>query len=150
MSDAQVRIEISGSATSPLAETLCALETGVESIGQRERWSEALVYRVNLVLDELVTNALSHGRRPESDTPEITIAIDCADGAIRIEVTDDGRAFDPVADAPPAPAQDGTDRQIQAGAGGLGLHLVRSIAHTMAYRHEAGRNRLTLTINAER
>lgn len=54
-----------------------------------------------------------------------------------LEVCDDGDPFDPVRDAPPRPVVDpGT---------GLVLHLVRSMADTLSYRHEDGRNCVTVT-----
>ena len=125
-----------------LAQVLTALAGAVETLGAREGWSDAFVYRVNLVLDELVTNILSYGRRAEALSPDVGVRIACCSGAVRIEVDDDGRAFDPLADAPPAPAVDGPVVPV----GGFGLHLVREFTRTMSYRHHGGRNHLTLTL----
>ena len=54
-----------------------------------------------------------------------------------LALADDGKPFDPTADAPP-PVLDGPveDRPI----GGLGLHILKKMGLQLAYRREAGRN----------
>ena len=117
-------------------ETIAA---AVEDLGKRERWSPALVYRVNLALEELGLNIMNHGHDEGLHEFEITL-ISEAD-ALTIEIVDDGRPFDPLNDAPqPDTGAPIEDRPI----GGLGVHLVRTMMDEMHYRRESGRNHLTL------
>ena len=70
-----------------------------------------------------------------------TFCLTSEEGAITIEVVDDGKPFDPLNDAPqPDLASDLEDRRV----GGLGLHLVRTTMDDMSYRRDQGKNHLTL------
>jgi len=63
---------------------------------------------------------------------------------LHAEVTDDGRAFDPLAHDPPAAPSD----LASAPVGGLGIKLMRSFAGTIAYQRSASTNRLLLSFPA--
>jgi anti-sigma regulatory factor (Ser/Thr protein kinase) len=101
-----------------------------------------LIYPLNLVLDEWLTNLISHAFK--DDHPhDIFVTVEVGDEAVTMTVTDDGLPFNPVADAP-APPLEGEieDRPI----GGLGLHLIRRLMDGVNYETRAdGRNCLTLT-----
>ena len=111
----------------------------VEELGRRDNWPPDLVFRVNLALEELGLNIMDYGLENAEQEIEITLTSD-ADSLV-IEIMDEGRPFDPLADAP-APDLDGAveDRRV----GGLGIHLVRTMMDEMRYRREQGKNRLTL------
>lgn len=120
-----------------------AIAKAIASFGARLGWTPTLVHRVTLVLEELVSNIVMHGRRTETQrTPEIDIAIEQTEAAVKIAVSDDGKGFDPVDGAPPPPAIDSKEIEV----GGLGLQIVRGYAQTMAYARRQGRNRLELTV----
>ena len=72
---------------------------------------------------------------------EFEITLTSEADVLRIEVTDDGRPFDPLNEAP-EPDLDASvdDRQV----GGLGIHLVRTMVDEMSYRREQDKNHLTL------
>ena len=114
----------------------------VERIGKRHRWSDDLVHRVSLILDEITTNIVSYGRHAPDRVPNIEIGIESHRREIAIEVCDNGRAFDPTTDAPAPP--DMNEELSEVPIGGLGLHLVRSLTSAMAYQRANGQNRLTL------
>lgn len=138
-------IEINGSGSTGIENALRALESGIEAVGEENRWSDTQIYRVNLVLEELITNTLSYGKKQSEERTRITVDIDYKNGEIDIEISDDGTPFDPINEAPLAPRHEKGEREIQIG--GLGLHIVRSMAHTIAYNREEGRNRLNLRMN---
>ena len=121
---------------------LGVIANSVEDFGASQGWDAALVFRVNLVLDELASNIMSHGRAVSPRDPSITIGLYSHDEEVVIEVSDDGAPFDPVNDAP-APPVIGPGTEI-APVGGFGLHLVKSMTHSVSYRYEGGRNRLTI------
>jgi anti-sigma regulatory factor (Ser/Thr protein kinase) len=92
-------------------------------------------YAVRLALDELLSNVVRYayddGARHRIDLKLET------DAPFHLTIADDGKPFDPTADAPP-PVLDGPveDRPI----GGLGLHILKKMGLRLAYRREAGRN----------
>ncbi len=116
------------------------ISAAVEDIGQRENWPAQFIFRVNLVLEELGLNIMSYGYGEEG-LHEFEITLTSEADVLRIEVTDDGRPFDPLNEAP-EPDLDASvdDRQV----GGLGIHLVRTMVDEMSYRREQDKNHLTL------
>ena len=82
---------------------------------------------------------MNHGH--DGGIHEIEIALKSEPDAITIEITDDGRPFDPLSDAPePDVGAAMEDRAI----GGLGIHLVRAMMDEMSYRREGNKNHITL------
>ncbi len=118
---------------------LAHITAAIESLAEREEWPPDLVFKVNLVLEELTLNTMTHGSH--KGLGEIEIRVDSAAEALTIEIMDNGRPFDPLTDAP-TPDVDGAlgERSV----GGLGIHLVREMMDEMRYRREEGRNCLTL------
>ena len=116
------------------------ISAAVEDIGQRENWPAQFIFRINLVLEELGLNIMSYGYGEEG-LHEFEITLTSEADVLRIEVTDDGRPFDPLNEAP-EPDLDASvdDRQV----GGLGIHLVRTMVDEMSYRREQDKNHLTL------
>ena len=120
-------------------DELVNIVTFVEEIGNREDWPYELVFRVNLVLEELGLNIIDYSH--DEGIHEFDICLTSEEDAITIEVVDDGKPFDPLNDAPqPDLASDLEDRRV----GGLGLHLVRTTMDDMSYRRDQGKNHLTL------
>ncbi len=100
------------------------------------------VARLLIVLDELVTNAIMHGRLAEHETIEVELAR--RGGGLDVTVLDPGPPFDPLHDAPaPKLAASLEQRPI----GGLGIHLVLRLGRDVSYARTAeGRNRLGFRI----
>ncbi len=119
----------------------------VEQMGQEQRWSQQTVFRVNLVLEELSINVLQYGGDAPGTAPGMNIEVDSQEGVSNIEVSDDGRPFDPLTQAPNPPVV--TSQDQPAPVGGMGIHLVRNMVENLAYRHDRGRNRLTMTVRDE-
>lgn len=122
---------------------LGSIASTVERLGQRQGWGEALTFRINLALEELATNIISYGGYEDCKALGIEIKIASEKGSLLIEISDDGRPFDPLSDAPPAPVID--ENAGIAPVGGFGLHLVRNMMDSMSYSYVDGRNRLTMT-----
>ena len=119
-----------------------AIAATVTNVANRNGWDESLTFKVNLVLEELATNILSHGGRPGRPSPEIEIAIASRGDTLTIEISDDGRPFDPLNDAPPAPVVD--ENTETAPMSGMGIHLVTHMMDGITYRYQDGRNRVTM------
>lgn len=112
---------------------------------EAERWLEAhevsprTIYLALLAIEELVTNCIHYGY---DDTAEHTIRLEfgLADGALTMEVTDDGHEFDPVNAPEPDFSLELEDRPV----GGLGIHMLRKLADEMTYERVDGKNRVRL------
>ncbi|HEX3415720.1 MAG TPA: ATP-binding protein [Stellaceae bacterium] len=101
--------------------------------------------RLLIILEELFTNAVTHGRGPHSTGGTIAVALGWRTGRLRISFVDDGQPFDPLAFRAP----DLEDATEERGIGGLGIHIVRSLVHRARYRREGGRNHLHLVRRIE-
>lgn len=120
-------------------EELQRLTAAIEELGEQEEWPPKLMFRVNLVLEELGLNVMTHGQRAGAHQLEVIVASE--PDTVSIEIVDDGPRFDPLHDAPVPD----TDAPIEGRPiGGLGIHLVREMMDEVRYRYEDGKNRLTL------
>lgn len=120
-------------------EELEEITSQVEGLADREEWPPDLTFKINLVLEEVGLNIMNHGH--EGGLHEIEITLISEDKALTLEITDDGKPFDPLKDAPlPDIDAEMEDRPI----GGLGIHLVRTMMDELCYRREQGKNHLTL------
>lgn len=99
-----------------------------------------LVFRVNLVLEEIVANVISYGY-DDSLEHEISVRLSWQDPRIELEIKDDGRPFNPLEASQPEMERPLVERPV----GGLGIHLVRSMMDHLNYRREGDKNCLLLT-----
>jgi serine/threonine-protein kinase RsbW len=91
--------------------------------------------KLELVLEELLVNVARYAYQPETGDVEVAFASN-APGELLVEISDKGRSFNPLEAPMPDLSADLADRPI----GGLGLLLVRSLAGSVSYRREQGRN----------
>lgn len=122
-----------------LAE-IARLGEAVEEFGDKCGLSAAETYKVNLVLDELLTNLISYAY-PDHQKHIIRLRLSLAEDRLTALLIDDASPFDPLREAKPA-VLDGPleDRPI----GGLGLHFVRTLMDEVSYRRVGDCNQLTL------
>jgi anti-sigma regulatory factor (Ser/Thr protein kinase) len=119
----------------PNLDSLERIAASVEEIGQKDNWSADLVFKINIVLDELATNIVKYGGK----VSEIEVSLSSEEEVVTVEITDDGQSFDPLTEAP-EPDLDSSlnERRI----GGLGVFFVRSMMDDLQYRREQGKNHL--------
>lgn len=113
----------------------------VREFGQWHGVPEDALFMVNLSLDELVTNIVTHSQKQPPPPREIVLRLSTVKNEVRAEVEDDGCAFNPLSIPSPdvdAPLQDRTP-------GGLGIHLVRTLMDFVNYQRVGQRNRLTIS-----
>ena len=123
------------------AEDLRRAQDAVEEFGEEEEWPPALAYQINLVIEEVGVNVVNYAYEGEAEGHAFDIFVASEAEAVTVEVTDDGRPFDPLKDAPPPDLEsDVEDRPI----GGLGVYFVRKMMDDVRYRREDGKNCLTM------
>jgi anti-sigma regulatory factor (Ser/Thr protein kinase) len=127
-----------GSDISAVSSMLDALEEFAEENGI----SPQKIMRLNLVLDELVTNTIMHGFTDGADG-SIRLAAELVDGTVNVALIDNGVAFNPVEAVSPERSGGIEEREI----GGLGLKLIRSYVKRLDYRRDGAFNHLHLEMD---
>lgn len=97
------------------------------------------VFAANLAIEELVTNIIKYGY-DDTDAHEIIIRLAIDDGALSIEISDDGHEFNPFDQPEPDTSLPAEERPI----GGLGIHFVRNMLDDCRYHREDGKNIVSL------
>lgn len=119
------------------ADSLSTALDQLEAFLQSADASLKLTYTARLVLEELLTNTIKYGY-DDSDAHPLHVDV-CLGPPATMRIEDDGRPFDPTAQAPPATLDASIeDRPI----GGLGLHMVRAQTAALHYARQDGVNRL--------
>lgn len=119
------------------------LAAEVDQFGAVCALSEDTRFALNLILEELFTNAVQHGGCAAMEDAA-RVRLRCEPGAVRVEFSDRGAPFDPASVDPPDLSVSLADRRI----GGLGLHFVRQMARDLEYHRSEGWNRITLRVPA--
>ncbi len=102
-------------------------------------------FELNLVLEELFTNAVRHGGC-EGMKPAAYVRLGLLErGGVAVEFRDRGAPFDPTSAAEP----DVTAPLSERRPGGLGIHLVRQMMHDLEYCRSGGWNRLAMRREAK-
>lgn len=120
---------------------IARIAEAIETHGKAHEWHIQWITNINLSLDELVTNVISYGY-DDDKAHEIHISLrERDDGALVVEIVDDGAPFDPFTEA--------TEPNVHAvleqrPIGGLGVYLVKSLIDHVHYERRDGHNRITL------
>lgn len=93
-----------------------------------------------LAIDEAVTNIIRHAYE-DAARHEITLEVSVAGDQLSARIEDDGREFD----FRSHPGVDCTRPIEQREAGGLGIHLIRSLVNRVSYERAGQQNILTLS-----
>ncbi len=104
-----------------------------------EGLSEVMTHRLILILEELFTNVhkYSRGSHPAS---AVEVGLVREGDRLVIDFADDGGAFNPLSIPRPRIDRNLDERPV----GGLGVHIVRSMAERSHYERVGGWNRLRL------
>ena len=116
-----------------LNEVLTRLAAIDESIGKS-------VFKLNLALEEIVTNIISYGY-PDKVDGLINISFSKKNDKLTICIEDEAVAFNPLEQEPPDTNLPAEEQKI----GGLGIHFVMKLMDKVDYARINGKNILTLT-----
>ena len=123
---------------------LSRMPEAVAQLAAEHGLPEDVVFSVNVVLDEMLSNIIKYGYTDDA-IHEIHIRLSVAGPMLTAEIEDDGQPFDPCAAAPvdvDAPLKDRKE-------GGLGIHIVRTLMTEVGYARVDGRNRLVMKLLLE-
>ncbi|MCY4162603.1 MAG: ATP-binding protein [bacterium] len=126
------------------ADALLPIAELLDEMAEVEGWPASLTMRANLILEEVVLNTLTHGN--EGGLTSVDIDLRSLDNVLEVEITDNGKAFNPLVDAPTPdvnlPLQ---ERPI----GGLGLFLVQKMGQHLEYQRKGDCNQLKFAVHPE-
>lgn len=107
------------------------LNASLEAVLSRHGISRPVRDDVRLIVEELASNAIDYGGEPVGTAQhELSVDISIHEDLLTLEFRDTGAPFDPLT----APEPD-LDADIQERAiGGLGVYLIRQLAHQIAYQ----------------
>src|SRR5262249_13133786 len=110
-----------------------------EQFARANHLSDEVRKSADLAIEEAVTNVLSYAF---TDQEAHTIALKFAvnQGEFVVEISDDGRAFDPTKSPTPNLKTPASKREV----GGLGIHMIRQSMDAIDYERVDGRNVLRM------
>jgi serine/threonine-protein kinase RsbW len=128
------------------AETasLCAAQEFVRTGALEANLPESRIGELDLLIEEIFMNVCSHAY-PNGREGAVTLSYSVpSPGELRVEVADQGAAFNPLTAPPPDVTLDLEDRPV----GGLGIFLVKALAPSATYSRDRDWNRLTFGMSA--
>lgn len=137
-SELELRIATDDAAVAGLLDRL---EAYAEAVALPTR----LAYQLALICEELVTNVAIHGTSGLPPATYVALKISWREPLLHLWFEDDGPPFDPLSLTAPDTAADLDHRDI----GGLGIHLVRTLAREIRYERVGPHNRINLILGAE-
>lgn len=114
-------------------------DAAVADMAGRLGWSDEVLFELRLVLEEIMVNVISYGGVGRLAHVRVDLSQD--GGVLRLEISDDGIAFDPLSLPPPDLSLDIEHRPV----GGLGVYLVRTLMDSVSYCRDGDWNRLLVT-----
>ncbi len=120
----------------------------IESICSQisEEWNidDDLVFKLNLILEELIANTVFYGFSQNADK-YINIRLQIKEDVISMKISDNAAPFNPIAiDSKPKDVNL-ENKEI----GGLGIHLVKSMSSKIEYNYNNGENILLLEVSTK-
>ena len=123
-------------------EAIPELAVFVEQACEELALDNSLIFKLNLVLEEAVTNVIMYAY-PKGTDGLVDIEAIIREHSLTFIVSDSGQPFDPTTQ-PQADISLGVDdRPI----GGLGIYMVKNIMDSVSYRRSDGKNILTMIKN---
>lgn len=111
----------------------------IEAFGSENGLNLDLVFTLNFILDEIVTNVIMYAY-PKGTENYIDVVFILEGDFLIIQVIDEGKEFNPINAKTPNLTSDIDEREI----GGLGIHLVKNMIESMEYKRENSKNILVL------
>jgi anti-sigma regulatory factor (Ser/Thr protein kinase) len=111
----------------------------VDELGKELSLTPELIFNLNLVLEEAVSNVILYAYGEEKHK-EISLMAKISDGNLVFVLTDSGKEFDPTK----VPDADITLSAEEREIGGLGIYLIRQIMNKVEYQRIDKRNVLTM------
>lgn len=113
---------------------LAMIREFVTAVGSQAGFTDDEVARLELAVDEACTNVIEHAYGHDT-TKEVVVRAIFDEEALRIEVVDTGRGFDPTGLPDRTPEQLVAERR----SGGLGMRVIKSVMDEVSYEMIPGK-----------
>lgn len=110
-------------------EHLALIRDFIGNIGAKAGLDENEITKITLAVDEAVANVIEHAYGSD-DTREVTIRAVLDEEAVKFDIIDNGKGFDPGLIKPKELEQLVKERR----SGGLGLRLIRTVMDDVQYQ----------------
>lgn len=120
-------------------EDMPIAEKRLDAVGERHKIPADVLSRFRVILDEILSNIISHAYTDDNQH-EIELWMEAVNKRFLLTITDDGRPFNPLSVEPPDTSASMEEREL----GGVGIHLVRTLADEAIYQRQGEKNVLTL------
>ncbi|NME69644.1 ATP-binding SpoIIE family protein phosphatase [Flammeovirga aprica] len=115
----------------------------INSFFEDHKYPASFAQKVQIVLDELVSNIINYATKQEKSTDiQLYIYLLENKNGIKIQIIDNGIPFNPLEKEAPDITLSVEDRPI----GGLGIHIVKSLASNIDYARTDSQNKITLLL----
>jgi anti-sigma regulatory factor (Ser/Thr protein kinase) len=111
-----------------------------ERFGHRVHMPKGARWRIQLALDELLSNIALHGAAPGAADPAIDLTFSFKEGVVDVAIVDTAGAFNPLLVPPP----DTTSPLAVRPEGGLGIALVRYLVDEASYERRGNRTHFVM------
>lgn len=112
----------------------------IEEICEELSLDASLLFNLNLVLEEAVTNVVLYAY-PADEEHTLTLQAVSEGNSLTFTLTDSGKPFNPIEEAPEV---DTTLSAEEREIGGLGIFLIQQIMDEVGYEYANGCNVLTM------
>ena len=120
-------------------EELTSLAEKIDEMAEDWELSQAIAMNINLVIEEAVSNIIFYAFN-DNNKHEIDITVKFDDKVLTIEITDNGKPFNPLLQQQPDINLPAEERPV----GGLGIFLISQIMDEKKYTRRKNQNILTL------
>ena len=107
----------------------------VEELGESHNVSPNVIFDLNLIFEEFITNIIKYGYSDKSEHI-ITVSISISGNTMRASIEDDGIDFNPLQ----APEPDVDIPLEERKIGGLGIFLIRKLTERLDYERKNNKN----------
>lgn len=121
-------------------ENLAQVNSFVDAYLEEMDCSMKAQMQIDVAVEELFVNIASYAYAPGTGQATVRLGIDPESRIAEITFEDSGIPYDPLAKEDPDVTLSAAERQI----GGLGIFMVKKSMDDMQYRHEDGKNILTI------
>lgn len=121
-------------------EELARVESITAEFAALAGLSDADLFALQIVVEELVTNVINYGGVP-AGSPAAHVDLETSDGVLTIVIKDHGRPYNPLLRDDPDTSLPAEERPI----GGLGVHFCKKLTDAQRYERCDGCNVLVLT-----
>jgi serine/threonine-protein kinase RsbW len=126
-------------------DQLDLIQRFLEQLGIIWSLDPGLVFELNLVLEEYISNLICYGYSDKADH-KISVELSKEDTRLTMLVTDDGNEFNILE----LPGNDEIEKPVEERKiGGLGIHFIKTLTDHLEYESDGKKNKLLMVKNLD-